>query len=547
MHARHIPLYYLVGALLTLFAAILAPSWWVKAPLLWTFAALTMVSAAYWLDMAGLFRKRQGGSIPWYIRWLLVPFLLGVSFYNWLARQRDNLPAWHQVADGLYVGRRLFASDIEALREQGISAILDVTAEFDALDWSSTDADIAYLNIPVLDHKAPSDRQIHEAMQWLQHQRRDGRKVLVHCALGRGRSVFMVAAYLLLRTPKRSVDEVMALIQNARNVARLNSLQRRQLEQFAQQHPMLLAKTIWLIANPVAGGGKWRDEEPAIRDYLAPYFELCVHETSPEVSATTLAQKALDEGAELVVAIGGDGTLAEVAGVLRGTEATMALIPLGTANAISQTLWGMSAKVNPIQLACETIIEGVQHEVDVGVVNGTAMLQCMAVGFQQQMIERADRAAKNRLGQLAYLRGLWQACSDNERLELEVAIDDGSFEQWQTNSLIVANAAPLTTLLAQGRGNPMMDDGKLDMTWIKPQASGEQHVFSLIELMYSGLTEESLDLNVGHQHVQSVRLRRTDNTTFGYVVDGETYRADEVKVSIDAGALKLLIPARVEY
>ncbi|MBY6063667.1 diacylglycerol kinase family protein [Pseudidiomarina sediminum] len=547
MQARHIPLYYLSGALLTLFAAIWVPSWWLKVPLLWCFAALALVSAAYWLDMAGLFRKRQGGSIPWYIRWLLVPFLVGVSCYNWLARQRDNLPAWHQVADGLYVGRRLFASDIEALQAQGITAILDVTAEFDALDWSSTDADIAYLNIPVLDHKAPSDRQIHEAMQWLQHQHREGRKVLVHCALGRGRSVFIVAAYLLLRTPKRSVDEVMQLIQSERKVARLNSLQRQQLEKFTKQHPMLLAKSIWLIANPVAGGGKWREEEQNIRDYLSPYFELNVWETSEAKSAADMAQQALREGAELVVAIGGDGTLAEVAGVLRGTAATMALIPLGTANAVSQTLWGISAKVNPITLACETIIEGVQHHVDVGVVNGMPMLQCAAVGFQQQMIEKADREAKNRLGQFAYLQGLWQACSANEVIELEIAVDDGPFEIWQTNSLIVANAAPITTLLAQGRGNPMMDDGKLDMTWIKPQVSGEQHVFSLIELMYSGLTEESLDVNVGHQQVQSVTLRRSDGEAFGYVVDGETYQADTVEISLDADALKLLIPARIEY
>lgn len=547
MQARHIPLYYLAGALLTLFAAVWVPSWWFRLPLLWCFAALALVSAAYWLDMAGLFRKRQGGSIPWYIRWLLVPFLVGVSCYNWLARQRDNLPAWHQVADGLYVGRRLFASDVEALQAQGITAILDVTAEFDALDWSSTDADITYLNIPVLDHKAPSDRQIHEAMQWLQHQHREGRNVLVHCALGRGRSVFIVATYLLLRTPKRSVEEVMQLIQSERNVARLNSLQRQQLEKFTKQHPMLLAKSIWLIANPVAGGGKWREEEQPIREYLSPYFELKVQETSAKTSAKSLAQQALSEGAELVVAIGGDGTLAEVAGVLRGTEATMALIPLGTANAISQTLWGINAKVNPIQLACETIIEGVQHHVDVGLVNETAMLQCVAVGFQQQMIEKADREAKNKLGQLAYLHGLWQACSTNELLELEVAIDDGPFEHWQTNSLLVANAAPMTTLLAQGRGNPSMDDGKLDMTWIKPQVSGERHVLSLIELLYSGLTEENLDVNVGHQQVQSVTLRRSDGATFGYVVDGENYRADEINITVDADALKLLIPARIEY
>ncbi|MDV6317028.1 diacylglycerol kinase family protein [Idiomarina sp. HP20-50] len=547
MQVNHIPVYYLTGALVALFAAIVVPGWPVKLALVWCFVALAMVSSAYWMNMAGLFRKRQGGKIPWYIRWLLVPFLLGVSIYNWLARRRDNLPAWHEVASDLYVGRRLFASDVADLKAQGITAILDVTAEFDALDWASEDANVVYLNLPVLDHKAPSEHQIHEALQWIQNQHEQGRKVLVHCALGRGRSVFMVAAYMLTRTSQSELDQVMAAIQGERPVARLNSLQQRKLESFAENHKILLARKVWIVANPVSGGGKWREEKDAILEYLEPYFDVQVLETSPSKAGDVLAREALDQGAELVIAVGGDGTLTEVASVVKNTDAVMAIIPMGTANSLSQALWGVSSKISPVSAACTTIIEGRCDAIDVGIVNGEPMLLCVAVGFEQQMIEKASREAKNKLGQLAYLQGLWQACNDNDVLDLSVELDDKPSENWYTSSLIVANAAPTTTLLAQGRGNPMMDDGRLDLTWIDPKKSGEQHVFSLIELLYAGLTEDNLGINIGHTQASSVKIRRADGADLKYVVDGEPYSGSRLEISLEPRALKILIPEQAQY
>lgn len=547
MQVSYIPGYYLAGSLAALFGAIWLPGWPLKIVFLWTFVALGLIAAAYFLDLAGVFRKRQGGQIPLYIRWLLIPFLLGVRLYNAIARRRDNLPGWHQVGDKLYVGRRLFGSDIKALKEQGIGAILDVTAEFDALDWSSEQADIGYLNIPVLDHKAPTEQQIHQAIQWIQQQHQQQRKVLVHCALGRGRSVFMVAAYLLARTQSRDVDKVLNNIQSQRSVARLNTSQYQQLQAFADNNQMLLAKKAWIIANPVSGGGKWQHNQTDIKALLSPYFELEVNETTPETGAAELTRRALDAGAELVIACGGDGTLTSVASELKHTETVMAIIPMGTANSLSQSLWGMSSKISPVTAACTTIIEGRTRAIDVGDVNGKTMLLCAAIGFEQQMIEKADRAAKNKLGQLAYLQGLWRACNENAVLDLTITLDDETPQQWQTSSLIIANAAPITTLLAQGKGSPMIDDGRLDLTWIEPQESGNQHVLSLIELLYSGLTEDNLGINTGYTQARTVELKRNDGQPLKYAVDGEPEQCDTLSVQLEPGALKILVPEQADY
>ncbi|MGM0525507.1 MAG: diacylglycerol kinase family protein [Pseudomonadota bacterium] len=547
MSANYIPGYYLLGAILALVVAIMIPGWPLKLVFGWTFLALTMVASAYWLNTGILFRKRQSGKIPSYIRWLLVPFLLGVQLYNAWARRQDRLPGWHAITDDLYVGRRLFSGDIDQLKAENITAILDVTAEFDALDWSSDNADIAYLNAPVLDHKAPSEQQIHQAIQWIQNQHQQGKKVLVHCALGRGRSVFMIAVYLLMTAADNNIDSVLKKIKQQRQVARLNDVQREKLTQFANDNQLLLAKRAWVIANPVSGGGKWQQEQSEIKQTLAPYFQLEVMETTLETGAEKLAKEAVEQGAELVIACGGDGTLTAVASVLKDTNVVMAIIPMGTANSLSQALWGMSSKISPVAAACHTIIEGRTRSIDVGNVNGQTMLLCAAIGFEQQMIEKADRQTKNKLGQLAYLQGLWRACNENEVLDLQVTLNDQPTERWRTSSLIVANAAPITTLLAQGNGSPMMDDGQLDLTWIEPQESGNKHVFSLIELLYSGLTEDNLGINTGYQQAEKVHIQRRDKQPLKYAVDGEPQQHDELEITVEKQALTVLVPERIDY
>lgn len=52
---------------------------------------------------------------------------------------------------------------------------------------------------------------------------------------------------------------------------------------------------------------------------------------------------------------------------------------------------------------------------------------------------------------------------------MTLILDDGEPFSIETNSLVVANAAPLTTILAQGKGNPDYFDGLLDITWIKSE------------------------------------------------------------------------------
>lgn len=532
--------YYLVLAALLLTAGFFIAPWPLKLLLGWAAASFFVVSSAYWLNSASIFRKRSDGSLPWYSRWLFVPFLAAVGWYNHWARQRDKVPPLQQVSSGLFLGARLTQADLPLVQQHNIRAVLDVTAEFAALDGLADLSSIHYLNIPVLDHAVPKPEQLQQAVNWLAQQRAAGRKVLVHCALGRGRSVLLLAAFLLSRHNSHNAEQAIALIKQVRHTAGLNRRQLEALRRFTQSYAHQAPPVVWLIANPVSGGGKWAQAEAEIISTLSPFMLLNIQLTTEKRSARDLTEQAKAEGCDLVIACGGDGTITEVASVLAGTEIRLGIIPLGTTNALSHALWGLSSKLMPVRSACLNIIEGHSKAIDTANCNGHLMLLLAGVGFEQQMIAAADRDSKNQLGQLAYLNGLWQAVQANHILDLCVQFDDEPEQSMQTASLVVANAAPLTTLLAQGRGAPDLHDGQLDVTWLAAD-DADSSMLGLAELMLASVTTLNPSISSQHRQARTVHIRRQDGTPLQYVIDGELFTDQQLTINIAPASLHVML------
>lgn len=530
--------YYIAGALLAFALLLISQSIVLKILLGWTSFSLAAVSSAYIFNYPSLFRKRDDGSIPFYIRWIFVPFLFGSWLYNEYARRTDKVPPLQKVKDNLFLACRMSGQHVDLLNENDIAAILDVTAEFDGLDYTALREDYQYLNIPVLDHTSPTSEQLIHAINWIDQQIAAERNVVVHCALGRGRSVLVVAAYLLAKDPSLTVDQAMQSINQIRETARLNKKQLSALEKVKKGGLLSLQQNLFLIANPVAGGGKWSQNESQILARLNEKFNVTVAETTPDEDGKVLAQKAKDKGADIVVACGGDGTLAEVASVLVNTPLTMGFIPLGTANALSQVLHGYMSKVMPIDIACDIIIEGKTLSIDTASCNDNIMLLVAAVGFEEQMISSADRDEKNEGGQFAYLKGLWSAISNNQNMKFRIQTDEGEEDTLTTPSFVVANAAPMSTALAQGDEPPDITDGKLDLTWLIPQTTPDKQLLSLAELILRPSESKRHSENIRHAQAKTVTL--TFDSTVSYAVDGEIYQADILSITTSPRSLNVL-------
>jgi Fe-S-cluster containining protein len=102
------------------------------------------------------------------------------------------------ITDNLAVGQAPMSYDaLEAIRTLGIGAVLNLCAEFCDLHWIEAKAGFEVYYLPIPDEEAPDLSELEKALDWLDECLYLGKKVLVHCRFGIGRTGTVVNAYLL--------------------------------------------------------------------------------------------------------------------------------------------------------------------------------------------------------------------------------------------------------------------------------------------------------------------------------------------------------------
>ena len=169
---------------------------------------------------------------------------------------------------------------------------------------------------------------------------------------------------------------------------------------------------ILLIMNPTAGQ-EWKriGIEPArvITDYFTKqHHKIDVIDTQAKGDATNVARKAVDDGYDMVIAAGGDGTVNEVVNGLVGSDVIFSCIPIGTENVLAKE---MGIPFN-IQKACEHISEAEIKRVDVGKLKDRYFLSFAGVGLDAHAVSEVPSKLKEHLGSLAFfitgLRMAWK-------------------------------------------------------------------------------------------------------------------------------------------
>lgn len=146
-----------------------------------------------------------------------------------------------------------------------------------------------------------------------------------------------------------------------------------------------------LIVNLTAGGGKPHKHLNTVLKYLKENglnFKVCT--TSHQGEAVELAQKAADNGTELIVSVGGDGTVNEiVTGIMKSkNNPSLGIIPLGWANDFIKSTDISSDIIE----ACKVLVRGKVKEIDVGTINEKIyFVNICGIGFDAEVAQLANQ------------------------------------------------------------------------------------------------------------------------------------------------------------
>ena len=246
--------------------------------------------------------------------------------------------------------------------------------------------------------------------------------------------------------------------------------------------------------------------------------------------ATELARQAVTDGCGLVVAIGGDGTMNEVASALVGTPAIFGLIPCGSGNGLGRHL-GIP---RPGHGAFQTLLHGRPTAIDTGVVNSDPFFCAAGIGFEALIATQFSRMTSR--GFSGYLRASARAWHSYQP-ESYIIHHGTGVTHVKAFTLAIANSAQYgnNAFIAPGAS---VCDGLLDITAVPPV--GLLNAPTLLWRLFQG----SLD------RVPSVTRLRGDSfvierTKPGWVhTDGEP-RAEtqRLEITVKPQSLRIMVPA----
>jgi len=298
-------------------------------------------------------------------------------------------------------------------------------------------------------------------------------------------------------------------------------------------------RTAKVIVNPAAGGGRTRSEWPktivALREAgLEPDYVL----TKQPGEASDLAAAAAQDGYDVVVAVGGDGTAHEVAnGLLRADDPPpLGLVQTGTGRDLSRLLslpkdYEGQARIVATATPLRIDVGRCRYAAAAGGTEERAFLLLGGAGYSARVVERSLRL-KRWFGGLAYLVAAVQELATVRATPARLVLD-GAAESLPIVELLVLNAPWIGGGMFAGPGGDAQD-GWLE-TLILPDLPRWRLLNALLRI-YRGSHIEQRGVRYG----TTKRIRIEPEMTMPVAVDGESVGQTPAEFWIEPGALAVL-------
>ncbi|WP_306233397.1 diacylglycerol/lipid kinase family protein [Agrococcus beijingensis] len=298
--------------------------------------------------------------------------------------------------------------------------------------------------------------------------------------------------------------------------------------------------SIAVIGNPTARGFG-ASVDAVLREAAQRGSDARVLPTTPAATGAPQAREALQTGADAVVAVGGDGTVREIAAALAHTGMPLGIMPAGTANLFARNL---ELPLRDAGAAARTAVAGVARPIDLGMVVLTRdhgdhepevpFLVVVGVGNDALAVEAASLRAKRRLGWASYVdAGLRRL--GHPSFAVRGRFDGGAIESARAWSVLVHNAARIPAGLQVLPGT-RLDDGLLHVATVSPR-----HLAHWGRIAAAGAGIARAEGVLRHRTALRITLGAVDGPLPAQIDGDAVGRVGRLDARIDRGALSVRV------
>ena len=291
---------------------------------------------------------------------------------------------------------------------------------------------------------------------------------------------------------------------------------------------MEMKKRILFVVNPISGGKKKKGfEKRVMADLNLDLYETKFAFTESPGHANELASQAVADQTDVVVAVGGDGTINEIASALNGTDTALGIIPEGSGNGLALYL---GIPLN--ERAAIRRLNRFEHmTIDSGMINGLSFFNMAGIGFDASV---SDRFANDNIrGPIGYLKAVLSEISTYKPKRYTLDIDGTAIER-EAFMVSVANS-PQYGNNAYVAPQASVTDGLLDVCII--------HKFPLytIPMMLFHLFNKTADQSEYVEIIPGKHIRILRETADAVHVDGEPKEMGPVlEITVNPGTLRIV-------
>lgn len=285
-----------------------------------------------------------------------------------------------------------------------------------------------------------------------------------------------------------------------------------------------------VIVNPATHGNASAIVE-LMRRHAPTDVELDVRFTPGAGTTTALTLEALSEEARAVVAVGGDGTVAQVAAALLHTDIPIGVVPGGSTN-ITARQAGIPA--DPVK-AVRLLFGPHRHEVfDAGLWNNVPFLHMAGAGLDSRLFADSSPALKRHVGWLAYvlpaLRDLRHSL-----VHFNVVADGVSLDL-NARAVLVANASAIISPHLSLFPGIRTDDGWLDVLAFTPVTPSQ-----VMEVLTCAATRRMAESHYV-THLRARRIQIASEPLLPVELDGDVVTQTPVTLTIAPAAVRFIVP-----